>query len=394
MPTRPRLAPSRPRRHARPLAARRRSGERRPRDLGRRRRRLERGQPGADLRDHDRRAEPEDLLVGGRCGLRGRSLASAGAALGNRRWPVPAGGERSGSGAGDTERAFRVDLTPPRITFRQPTSGMQIEQNALLLADYSCQDAVACTGTVPPGAALDTSQAGPATFSVRALDDAGNEAVSLVDYLVRATVPSAEPVQPPAGGPGSPPPSNPITLTLINAPDLRPAAGDMIWTRRPLLRWKARPGARLYNVQVFRLLGDASIKKVVSAFPRVNRFRVPARRIAWGNRYIWRVWPQLPRGLFVLPARHQLLLRPSPLTAAPPLDPPAQRRDQRGPRTLRSRLLHRYPGLRALVAQRIEHRFPKPGVAGSTPAGGMRERSTRCGGSVRGHPRGPPWAAR
>ena len=48
----------------------------------------------------------------------------------------------------------------------------------------------------------------------------------------------------------------------------------------------------------------------------------------------------------------------------------------------------------ALVAQRIEHRFPKPGVAGSTPAGGMRERSTRCGGSVRGHPRGPPWAAR
>ena len=202
----------------------------------------------------------------------------------------------SGQG-GDTERAFRVDLTPPRITFRQPTSGMQIEQNALLLADYSCQDAVACTGTLPPGAALDTSQAGPATFSVRALDDAGNEVVSLVDFLVRATVPSAEPVQvPAAAGPGSPPSSNPITLTLINAPDLRPAAGAMILTRRPLLRWKARPGAKLYNVQVFRLLGDASIKKVVSAFPRVNRFRVPARRIAWGKRYIWRVWPQLPRG--------------------------------------------------------------------------------------------------
>jgi hypothetical protein len=201
----------------------------------------------------------------------------------------------SGQG-GDTERAFRVDLTPPRITFRQPTSGMQIEQNALLLADYSCQDAVACTGTVPPGAALDTSQTGPATFSVRALDDAGNEAVSMVDYLVRATVPSAEPVQAPAGGPGSPPAANPITLTLINAPDLRPAAGVMIGTRRPLLRWKARPGATLYNVQVFRLLGDGSIRKVVSAFPRVNRFRVPARRIAWGNRYIWRVWPQLPGG--------------------------------------------------------------------------------------------------
>ena len=214
--------------------------------------------------------------------------------IGDGQYRLVASG--GGSGARDTERAFRVDLTPPRITFRQPTGGMQVEQNALLQADYSCQDAVACTGTVPPGAALDTSQPGPASFSVRALDDAGNEAVSLVDYLVRAPVPSAEPVQPPAGGPGSPPAPNPITLTLINAPDLRPAAGDMIWTRRPLLRWKARPGARLYNVQVFRLLGDGSIRKVVSAFPRVNRFRVPARRIAWGNRYIWRVWPRLPGG--------------------------------------------------------------------------------------------------
>ena len=213
--------------------------------------------------------------------------------IGDGEYRLVASGQ--GPGAGDTERAFRVDLTPPRITVRQPTSRMQIGQNARLLADYSCQDAVACTGLLPPGAALDTSQTGPASFSVRALDDAGNEAVLLVDYLVRATVPSAEPVQVPADGPGSPP-SNPITLTLINAPDLQPAGGAEIGTRRPLLRWKARPGARLYNVQVFRLLGDGSIRKVVSAFPRVNRFRVPARRIAWGNRYIWRVWPRLPGG--------------------------------------------------------------------------------------------------
>jgi hypothetical protein len=207
---------------------------------------------------------------------------------------------------GGTERAFRVDQTPPRITILQPTSGMQVEQNAQLLADYSCQDAVACTGTVDRGAALDTSQTGPATFSVRALDDAGNEALSLVDYLVRAAVPSAEPVQAPPGGAGSPP-SEPITLVpgtgstawrpvTLNARRLRPAAGVIIRTRRPLLRWKARPGARLYNVQLFRVDGRARITKVVTAFSRANRFRVPAGRIAWGTRYIWRVWPYLARG--------------------------------------------------------------------------------------------------
>lgn len=210
-----------------------------------------------------------------------------------------------GSGSGDAERAFRVDLTPPRITIRQPTSGMQVGQNARLLADYSCQDAVACTGTVPPGAALDTWQTGPATFSVRALDDAGNEALSLVDYLVRAAAaPSAEPGQSPSGDAGPPPPpSEPIILApgrsapwrplTTNARRLRPAAGAVIRTRRPLLRWKAHPGTKLYNVQLFRVDGRASITKVVTAFPRANRFRVPAGRAAWGTRYIWRVWPYL-----------------------------------------------------------------------------------------------------
>jgi hypothetical protein len=188
-----------------------------------------------------------------------------------------------------TERAFRVDQTPPRITILQPTSGMQVEQNARLLADYSCQDAVACTGTVDRGTALDTSQTGRATFSVRALDDAGNEALSLVGYLVRAAGPS-EPI---ILVPGKPAPWRPLTR---NARRLRPPAGAIIRTRRPLLRWKAYPGARLYNVQVFRLRGRTSLTKVVSTLPRVNRFRVPAGRIAWGTRYIWQVWPYLGRG--------------------------------------------------------------------------------------------------
>src|SRR4051812_24719741 len=94
--------------------------------------------------------------------------------IGDGQYQLVASGP--GPGAADAARDFRVDLTPPRITIRQPTSGMKIGQNAGLLADYSCQEAVACTGTSPAGAALDTSQTGPASFSVRALDDAGNEA--------------------------------------------------------------------------------------------------------------------------------------------------------------------------------------------------------------------------
>jgi len=193
---------------------------------------------------------------------------------------------------------IRVDVTPPRITVLQPTRGMQIEQNARLSAAYSCQDAVACTGTVDRGAPLDTSQPGPATFSVRALDDAGNEALSVVDYLVRAALPS-EPIVLPAVTPSPVAQSSraaPWRPGTRNARRLRPAAGAIISTRRPVLRWKAYPGARLYNVQVFRLRGRTSLTKVVSTLPRLNRFRVPAGRIAWGTRYVWQVWPYLGRG--------------------------------------------------------------------------------------------------
>jgi hypothetical protein len=40
-------------------------------------------------------------------------------------------------------------------------------------------------GDVVSGAPLDTSRAGPATFTVRAADDAANEAISVVHYEIR-----------------------------------------------------------------------------------------------------------------------------------------------------------------------------------------------------------------
>jgi hypothetical protein len=45
---------------------------------------------------------------------------------------------------------------------------------------------------------------------------------------------------------------------------------------------------------VFRLAGRRYVK-VLSAFPRTNRLRMPARRLRPGARHVWRVWPMVGR---------------------------------------------------------------------------------------------------
>jgi len=179
---------------------------------------------------------------------------------------------REGSSVSVTvrQRAFRVDVTPPVVTIRRPVAGERIGQGTAVAADYSCEGALTCVGPVPPGAPLDTSAVGPVSFAVRAVDDAGNEATGLADYVVSAP-------------------------RTVNARTLRPRAGARLTSRRPVLRWRGRPNARLYNVQVFRLRGTTATK-VLSAFPRRARFRVPAKKVAFGERYLWRVWPYLKGG--------------------------------------------------------------------------------------------------
>ncbi len=204
--------------------------------------------------------------------------------------------------AATAQRAFTVDLTPPKITVSQPTSGAVFDVGATVLADFACEDAVSCQGTVAAGAAIDTSKAGSATFTVKAADGVGNEALSLVDYTVKAPgTPSgataggpSEPISlvptPGAGTPGTR--RTPYRPRTLNARALRPRAGLRIPTRTPLLRWGAHRGATLYNVQIYWLHGTAATK-VVSVFPRSHHLRVPAGRVAFGHTYIWRVWPYL-----------------------------------------------------------------------------------------------------
>lgn len=173
------------------------------------------------------------------------------------------------------ERNFRVDVTPPAVTITQPTPAAQIPKGASVLAGFSCTGAVICEGSVASGAALDTRKVGGGTLSVRAVDDAGNVTAATVSYQVVPAVGIAS--------------AGPKTL---NAGSLRPRAGIRVPGRRPVLRWKARKGARIYNVQVFRVRG-ASATKIVSAFPLTNRYRFPAGRLRFGERYVWRVWPHV-----------------------------------------------------------------------------------------------------
>lgn len=188
-------------------------------------------------------------------------------------------------------RLFVVDRTPPAVAIAQPADGAVVAQGAALFADFTCPGATTCTGTAADGAALDTSSPGVFGLRVDAADAAGNTARAVASYQVLAPGQTG-------GAPADPIPTSPkVTLPrTINAGRLLPRRNGVVRTTRPVLRWPARAGARLYNVQVFRLRAGRPPAKIASLFPRTNRVRVPPRRLATGVRYAWRVWPFMRAG--------------------------------------------------------------------------------------------------
>jgi hypothetical protein len=71
------------------------------------------------------------------------------------------------------------DETPPAVDLA-PADGAQIPLGAAVTVDFSCSDEggsglASCEGSVPNGAALDTSTLGPRSVTVTARDNAGNE---------------------------------------------------------------------------------------------------------------------------------------------------------------------------------------------------------------------------
>jgi hypothetical protein len=187
-------------------------------------------------------------------------------------------------------RRFRVDTTPPRIVVRVPGPAAEYAQGEVVAADFSCPGAVRCSGTVADGAPLPTARAGPASLTVTAADAAGNTATARAAFAVVAPPPQVIRIAPPA--PDRPPETPPQTL---NPGLLSPAPGARLATSGPVLSWRPRRGTRLYNLQVYAVEGP-SVAKVISAFPRAARYRVPSRELEFGTRYVWRVWPYLATG--------------------------------------------------------------------------------------------------
>jgi endoglucanase len=88
-------------------------------------------------------------------------------------WTVP------GAGGNPVVQAAVSYRTAPGVYLRTPSDGATFAQGASVYADYACSDEpdasdiASCAGTVPNGARIDTSTAGPHSLTVTATDLAG-----------------------------------------------------------------------------------------------------------------------------------------------------------------------------------------------------------------------------
>jgi hypothetical protein len=83
-----------------------------------------------------------------------------------------------------------VDQQAPRIRIGTPALGAKFVRRQAVRADYDCADQVnasgvrSCAGPVAPGARIDTRSVGTKTFTVNAIDNAGNTATETRTYAV------------------------------------------------------------------------------------------------------------------------------------------------------------------------------------------------------------------
>lgn len=84
---------------------------------------------------------------------------------------------------------YTVDDTDPTITLATPPDGATYILNESVAASYSCADTggsgiATCQGPVASGSPIDTSTVGNHTFTVTAVDNVGNQAVTTHNYEV------------------------------------------------------------------------------------------------------------------------------------------------------------------------------------------------------------------
>lgn len=93
--------------------------------------------------------------------------------------------------------------TPPTVSLTSPAEGAVYERGEAIAADYACAGydfaVTSCAGTVPDGAAVNTSTLGQKAFSVTATDTAGRTATVTHRYtVVDATAPTVSITSPAA----------------------------------------------------------------------------------------------------------------------------------------------------------------------------------------------------
>jgi len=82
----------------------------------------------------------------------------------------------------------RIDETAPGVVVTSPANGGSYLLNSAITANYACSDGVSgvtqCSGTVANGSTIDTSTVGTKSFTVTAVDNAGNTTIRTVNYTV------------------------------------------------------------------------------------------------------------------------------------------------------------------------------------------------------------------
>jgi uncharacterized protein len=106
-----------------------------------------------------------------------------------------------------------VDNAPPAITITAPANGASYVQGQNVAASWTASDGLSglrsSSGTVAGGSYLDTAKAGQYSFTVQAMDNAGNMAVVTRSYIVTASAPTPTPTPTPTPAPTPAPGTGP-----------------------------------------------------------------------------------------------------------------------------------------------------------------------------------------
>lgn len=92
-----------------------------------------------------------------------------------------------------------ADTTKPTVTILSPSEGASYQQNQVVNADFACADqaggsgVATCSGDAPNGDPINTSTVGPHTFTVTAIDQAGNVTTLVRNYTVAAPPDTTKP---------------------------------------------------------------------------------------------------------------------------------------------------------------------------------------------------------